>query len=213
MDGLRIIRFLDVLPVSSVQNAPGITPRCLLITCDEMRVVDQVLLNGVESPRFVILGPKHLVAEVPEPLRDATITDVYVLSGSPTYTKRSLIQLGIGARIARQTGTPRLLQNFVRLLLRTTGSNVFHKTLGGGLYGSIGKVVTPRIAADVAIAVSSVKAQIIASQATQLRLLPSERLLSAEVGGVTEDADSGTVYVTVIVTAQDRQRSAATLLS
>jgi hypothetical protein len=191
----------------------GVVPRSLIVTCESLKAVDQVLFNGVLSPAFAVYSKTELIAEVPEALDEAIITDVAVLSSVPTMTERSLIEFGIGSRVVKQTGSQRLVQTFVRLLLRSTGSNIFHKTLGGSLQGSIGQNVTTRVAADVAVAIGSVKSQIIAAQSPYSSIPPSERLLSAEIAGLTEDPANTSVYCTIVVTSHDRQRSAATLVS
>jgi hypothetical protein len=207
------MRLLDVLPVTAARNAPGVTPRSLILTCNNLRSVDQVLFNGIESPSFAVFSATQILAQVPDVLDEATITEVTVLGGVPSMTERSLIQLGLGKRISNLSGTQRLIQTFVRMLLRTAGSNIFHKTLGGGLHNHVGQNVTSRVAADVAIAISAVKRQIVAAQSAYTGIPLSERLLNAEVVGVTEDPDNASVFVTVVVTAHDRQRSAATLMS
>lgn len=214
VNGIRLIRLLDVLPVTAARNAEGVFPRSLIITCDSLHAVDQVLFNGMLSPSFAVYSEHQLIAEVPEVLDGAIITDVAVLSSVPTMTERSLIEFGIGARVARQTGVQRLVQTFVRLLLRTAGSNIFHKTLGGSLSASIGvSNVSSRAAADVAMAIGTVRQQIIAAQTPYSLIPPSERLLSAEVASLTEDPASSSLFCTLVLTAHDRQRSAATLVS
>lgn len=213
MDGIRLMRLLDVLPVLAARNAVGVSPRSIIVKCDRLEAVDQVLFNGIASPAFAVYSAHELVAQVPEALEDAIITDVAVLSSVPTLTQRSLVELGIGTRVLKQVGVQRLLQTFVRLLLRTPGSNLFHKALGGGVTGSVGNNVSSRLAADVAIAISNVKTQIIAAQSPYSSIPPAERLLSAEVASLVEDPANTSVYCTVVVTAHDRQRSAATFVS
>lgn len=213
MDGIRLVRLLDVLPITAARNAEGIHPRSIVITCPKLEGIDQVLFNGLLSPSFAVYSEHELIAEVPAVLEDAIITDVAVLSSVASMTERSLVELGVGARIARQNGVQRLVQTFVRLLLRTTGSNIFHKTLGGSLRTGIGTTMTQRVAADVALAIAGVRQQIIAAQTGNTAIPPSERLLSAEIASLTEDPASTSIFCTVILTAHDRQRSAATLVS
>lgn len=196
-----------------MHNAVGVRPRSIVVRCEKLSAVDQVLFNGILSPSFAVYSDFELIAEVPEPLDGAVITDVAVLSSVPTMTERSLVELGIGARVARQAGIQRLVQTFVRLLLRTTGSNIFHKTLGGSLRSSIGGNISPRVKADIAVAIGNVRQQIIAAQTPYPAIPPSERLLSAEISAITEDPASASVFCTIILTAHDRQRSAATLVS
>ena len=213
MKGVRLLRLLDVLPVTTARNAPGVSPRSLLVTCEQLSSIDQVLLNGIVSPAFAVLSQTQLLVQVPEPLVDARITEIIVLSSAPTLTRQSLVQLGTGPRITSQTGVMRLVQTFVRMLMRTPGSNLFHPNLGGGLPRLIGTNVTARLAADVAIAVTEVRRQIIAAQSPYSGIPAPERLLSAEVVSVTEDAANTQVNATIVVTAHDRRRSAATLIA
>lgn len=213
MNGIRLIRLLDVLPVTAARNAEGVSPRSIIITCDKLHAVDQVLFNGLLSPAFAVYSESQLIAQVPEVLDEAVITDVAVLSSVPTMTERSLIEFGIGARVARQTGVQRLVQTFVRMLFRTPGTNIFHKTLGGGIQASIGKNINSRAAADIAVSISTVKQQIIGAQTPYSLIPPSERLLNAEIAGITQDPVNTAIFCTVVLTAHDRQRSAATLVS
>lgn len=213
MFGIRLVRLLDVLPVTAVENAAGIEPRSLLVTADRLDAVDQVLLNGMLSPSFAVFSKTQLICEVPEALDQAIITDVAVLSSVPTMTERSLVELGVGARVAKIAGSQRLLQTFVRLLLRTSGTNIFHPDIGGGLLRAIGATMGSRAAADIAVSIGLVKQQIIAAQTPYTNIPPSERLLSAELVAMNEDPGSATVACTVVLTTHDRRRSAATLIS
>jgi hypothetical protein len=213
VNGIRLIRLLDVLPVTAARNADGVSPRSLIVTVENLNAVDQVLFNGLASPSFVVYSPTELIAQLPEVLENEAITEVMVLSSVASMTHQSMIEFGIGKRVTRQSGVQRLVQTFTRLLLRTAGSNIFHKTLGGSLITSVGKNITSQTRADVAIAVGTVKTQIITAQTPYSNIPASERLLSAELAGYTEDAANGAVYATVVLTAHDRQRSAATFVA
>ncbi len=212
--GLRLIRLLEVIPVSAARNAVGVFPRSIVIdTTEKFEAVDQILFNGMPSPSFAVFAANQLIAQVPDVLDEAIITEVVVLSSQARYSKRSLIEFGLGARIRATDGTQRLIQNFVRLLMRSPGTNIFQKTMGGGLLRHIGSNVTSRVAADITIAVSDVKRQILAAQASYSNIPANERLLSAEVVAVTEDPQNASVYCTVVVTTHDRRSSAATLVA
>lgn len=213
MKGIRLVRLLDVLPVNAARNAPGVSPRSLIVSCENLRAVDQVLLNGIESPAFVVYSETALLVMVPDVLADARITEIVVLSSQPSMTQQSLVELGVGARLTSIEGRMRLIQNFVRLLMRTTGSNIFHPTTGGSLPRMIGKNIAPRLTADVTLAITEVRRQIVEAQSAHTGIPASERLLSAEVAAVQEDPANAQVNVTVVVTAHDRQRSAATLIA
>lgn len=213
MLGIQLIRLLDVMPVTSYTNAPGVSPRSLIVKGENFQNISDVLINGMLSPTFVVYKPTELVAEVPVDFEDAIITDVAVLSANPTYTGKSLIELTLGTKVREISGKQRLLQNFVRLLLRTPGSNIFHKTSGGGLPKRIGSAMDDRIAADIAIAINNTKQYIIASQTQERNIPQDERLLSAEISGLTIDPTNAAVYVTLVITTHAGARSAATLVA
>ncbi len=213
MKGIRLLRLLDVLPVKSIRNAIGVSPRSLIVTGAGFADVVTVLVNGVEAPAFVVYKRTELIVEVPVDLRTVTITDVSVLSATNSFTAQSLIDLTLGTRVQGVSGKQRLLQSFIRLLLRSPGSNIFNRRSGGGLQTLVGTNMSKRLAGDIALAVSNVKQQILAAQAPERNLPAEERLLAAEIIGYTEDATNSAVYVTVAITTQAGDKSAATLLA
>lgn len=213
MLGIRLIRLLDVLPVLSARNAEGVSPRSLVVQAETLQAVEQVLINGLASPSFVVYSETELVVEVPGVMQQAAITDILVLSSQASMTRQSMIEFSLGSRVAAISGTQRLVQTFVRMLLRTPGSNLFSRTLGGGLITNIGRNITTTTQADVALAISRVKQQIVAAQTPYGAIPDGERLLSAEIADYQEDPDNAAVYVTVVLTTHDRQRSAATFVA
>lgn len=213
MDGIQLIKLLDVLQVDDFNNAVGVAPRSLVVQGQGFRNVDTVLVNGTPSPSFVVYSETALIAEVPSDLEDAIITEVTVLSAVPTFTARSVVELTVGTRVKRATGAQRLMQTFIRLLLRTAGSNIFHKTSGGSMTRRIGSNITERLAADISVSVATTRQYIIAQQTPEAQIPPSERLMSAEIAGLEADESNTAVYVTVILTTQSGQRSGATLVA
>lgn len=213
MDGIQLIKLLDVLQVTEFDNAVGVFPRSLIVRGIAFRNVDTVLINGMTSPMFATYSETALIAEVPQDISDSVITEVVVLSGIPSLTHRSLIELTLGTRVKKITGAQRLVQTFIRLLLRTTGSNLFHKTSGGSMLQRIGGNIDERVAADIAVSINNTKQFIIAQQTPEPAISPSERLLSAEIAGLTADPNNTAVYVTIVLTTQSGARSGATLVA
>jgi hypothetical protein len=211
MDTIQVVRLLDVLRVNSARNAPGVSPRSLIIKGEDFRNVEQVIMDGFVSPSFVAYSMTEMIAEVPAPLRQAVITDVSVLSGSLTLTERSLVEFTFGTRPKKASGVLRLMQNFLRILLRSPGSNRFHPRSGGGLLKRIGSTANNQTAADIAIAVQSAKQYMINVQTADRNIPPSERLLSAEIQALTVDPQSTTAFVTIVLTSHSGARSAATI--
>lgn len=211
MFGIQLIRLLDVLRVNTVRNAIGVVPRSLIITGDDFSSVEKVLINGDASPDFVVYSRTELAAQVPDQLADAFITNVSVLSSGLTFTEKSLVEFTFGTRPKKVRGILRLMQTFLRILLRTPGSNVFHRRSGGGLALRVGDNITSRTAADVAIAINTTRQYIIGVQTSERSIPPSERLLSAEIMGLSADRQNTQVAVTVVLTSHAGARSAATI--
>ncbi len=211
MDTIQVIRLLDVLQVSSIANAPGVHPRSLIVKGTDFHAVEQVLINGMVSPEFVAYSTTQLVAEVPDAITDAIITDVAVLSSAITLTDRSLVEFTAGTRPRKANGVLRLMQVFLRQLLRTPGTNVFHPNSGGGMIRRVGGNISNSAAADIAVAVGQTKTYIVGVQSAERNIPASERLLSAEIGGLSVDPANASIYVTVILTSHSGKRGAATL--
>jgi hypothetical protein len=211
MDGIQIIRLLDFLKVNSIRNAPGVSPRSIIVKGDDFRNVEQVIMDGFAAPEFVVYSTTELVAEVPSPLRDSVITSVSVLSSSLTLTERSIVEFTFGTRPKKVRGVLRLMQTFLRILLRTPGSNRFHPRSGGGLLKQVSGLATQQTAADIAIAVQSAKQYLINVQTAERNIPPSERLLSAEIQALNVDPRSTSAFVTIVLTSHSGLRGAATI--
>lgn len=211
MFGIQLVELLDVLKVNTVRNAPGVSPRSIVVTGEDFRNVERVLINGTPAPEFIAYSNTELVAEVPEMHRNASITEVSVLSSQLTFTARSLVTFTIGTRIKKLSGTLRLMQTFLRILLRTPGSNVFHRRSGGGMLAKIGTNITKHAAADVQVAVSMAQSYLVGVQTSDRNLAPSERLLSAEITNLEVDRQNTSMSVTIVLTSHSGRRAAATL--
>lgn len=211
MKEIQLIRLLDAVDIREVTAAVGVSPRSVIIRGRDFRSVEQVLLNGFVAPEFVVYSSSELVAQVPAELALASITDVLVLSQNLTFTERSLVEFTFGTRPKTAEGTIRLMQTFLRILLRTPGSNLFHRNTGGGLNASVGGNLTPRNAADIHIAVGAARQQIIGAQAAQPELPASERLIGAEVVNISGNPRDTAIYATIVITSASGQRNGTTL--
>ena len=211
MVGLQVIRLLDVADVNEIFDAEGVVPRTLVIRGKDFRSVETVLLHGFTAPQIVVLNETTILAQVPPVLVNTPIYDVTVLSSNFTLTERSLIELGIGTKVKKVSGILRLLQTFVRLLLRTPGTNIFHPSTGGGIAAVIGQNMTGAESADVAVGIRRVAEDIIARQSQVREIPPAERLLAAELTGFTPDPQTGSLYATVLITNHSGQGAAATI--
>lgn len=213
MKSVSLIRLLDAVPVTTLQEAVGVHPRSIIVDGDDFTSVETVLINGSSSPEIAVLSQTRLLAQVPEDQVAATITDVSVLSANLTLTERSLVQFTVGTRIRAVSGIQRLLQVFLRQLLRSPRSNIFHPRSGGGLRRRVGTLFDSSVSADIALSVSSARQYIIAAQSGDRTIPPSERLLSAEIVGLRPMPEASAVFVTISLRAHDGQTGAASMLA
>ncbi len=211
MNGISLLKILDIAPVSGIQNVTGVSPRTLMIRGTDFRAVEQVLIHGYNSPEFIVVSQTELLAQVPSALVDTTIYDVTVMSSNFTLTDRSLLTLDVGSRVRRVSGILRLLQTYIRMLIRTQGTNIFNKQLGGSMMKSIGTNVTQSAISDVSVAISKTTADIIAQQSLIKEIPPTERLLSATVSGFYADPENTTIFATITITNHSGVNAAATI--
>lgn len=216
MIDIQVVRLSEVLPVTGIAAVPGVSPRSVRITGRGFRNIESVYLNDSPAPEFVIMSESEILAQVPVDQRREAIRSAYVLSTSLSYTERSLIEWTVGTRPQTVSGTLLLVQTFARILLRTPGTNAFRRTLGGGLQQSIGRLISAnardKVGAELAVAVARTKQQIIAAQTPNRRLAPEERLLSAQVIGLSVQPRQGSIYMTVGVDSHAGTSAAATLI-
>ena len=211
MNGISVVRLLDVLRVNSIRYAPGVTPRSIIVQGQDFKNVEQVLINGTPAPEFVVYSTNELVAQVPDIYRNSVISDVSVLSSQLTLTERSLVTFTFGTRPKKVLGVLRLMQTFLRILLRTPGSNAFHRRSGGGMISRVGSNISTKAAADIAVAVGTTKTYLIGVQTAERNIPPNERLLNAEITNLDVDERNTAISVTIVLTNHSGQSTAATL--
>jgi hypothetical protein len=214
---IQVVRLLDVLPITGVAEAVGVVPRSVILTGDDFSSVEEVLLNGIPSPEFVAFQKTKIVAQVPPEIVAAAITDVFVLSSKLTLTQRSVVEFTYGTRPQTVTGILKLMQTFIRLLIRSPGSNVFHRRSGGGLFKKIGATIgagtnRDRAAAEAAVSVNLTRQHIISVQTPLREIAPSERLLSANIVSLDSDPQNGALSMSVELLSHSGQRGLATIV-
>lgn len=217
MYDIQLIRLLDVLDVNRIEEAVGVPVRSIIVYGRDFRNVETVLINGAASPEFVQYSSTEIIAQVPVTQIDAIITEVFVLSTELTFTERSLVEWTLGVRPKKVSGVLRLMQTFLRMLLRSPRSNIFAPESGGGLLRRIGTniaaVQRDRLSADIAVSVSQTRQYLIRLQTAQRAIPANERLLNAEIVGLTIDPVNTSIYLTILLTTHDGSRSAATLVA
>lgn len=207
--------FSDVLSVSGVEEVPNLTPRSINIFGQDFNSAIRVLLNDQNSPSWIVVSPRQILAQVPAPLEDAVITSVQVLSADFTATERSKLIFELGNDTRRASGLKAMMQTFLKILFTTPGTDAFAKSIGGGALQGLGKNFdannTQNLVSDFTIAVRRAEMQMISLQSRQLRLPDDEKLAAANVLGVMMDVASTTLLARVELIAQSGKLAITTL--
>lgn len=212
----QVIRLSDVVDVSQIEEAAGVVPRSIILTGPDFSSAEKVIFNGMEAPEFIHYAPTKLLAQVPMALSLSPITDVFVLSNQLTLTERSLVAFTVGGSPRSTSGIVKLMQNFLRMLLRTGGRNVFTPTSGGGMLRLVGSTISmdgrDLVASDAAVAVSRTRQYIIGVQSRYGKSIPpDERLLNAEIVSLNMDPQNGAIYISISITTHAGRRAISTL--
>lgn len=205
----------ETVKVSLVRTVPGMPVRTLDIYGDDFRSADEVLMNEVVSPSFVIVAKNRILAEVPQALKDSTISSISVLSKRLTITPRSYIRFRIGRTPSKVRGILRLMQLFLRLLFQTPGTDIFSPKLGGGALVHIGQSVSVEngtdMVGDFIVSVDNTTKQIIQIQGRDQSIPPDERLLEAKVLSAGFNKNETAIIASIEIVSQAGRSSVARL--
>lgn len=205
----------ETVKVSLVRPVPGLPVRTLDVFGDDFRSADEVLMNEVPSPSFVIVAKNRLLAEVPAALKDSTISSISVLSRRLTITPRSYIRFRIGRTPSKVRGILRLLQAFMRLLFQTPGTDIFSPKLGGGALVHIGQSVSVEngtdLVGDFIVSVDNTTRQLIQIQGRDQSIPPDERLLTTRVLSAGFNKNETAIITSIEVVSQAGRSAVARL--
>lgn len=201
--------------MSLARPVPGLPVRTLEIIGDDFRSADEVLMNEVPSPSFIIITKNRLIAEVPQALKDSTISSISVLSKKLTVTPRSVIRFRIGRTPSKVRGILRLLQLFLRILFQTPGTDIFAPKLGGGALVHLGQSVSVEegtdIVGDFIVSVDNTVRQIIQIQSRDQSIPPDERMLTARVSSAGFNKNETALIASIEVVSQAGRSAVARL--
>jgi hypothetical protein len=190
-------------------------PAALDISGVDFSAVEEVQMNGVTSPDFIVISQTRMVAQVPDVLSAATITSVSVLSRRITLTPKSFLRFRIAPSAGRVSGILRLVQLYMKVIFTTPGRDIFAPNLGGGLLRNLGATFgadqTSDVAANLVVAVSQTNRQIVAIQSRDQRIPRDERLLTARVVSTNFDRAQAALLGTIELQSQAGRSALANL--
>ena len=99
-----------------------------------------VLINGYRSPTFVVLSPTRILADQPPIVLGNPITSITVLKSDIRDSSASVISFEANLPPIRYSEQTLLVQQYLKILLTTPGSDIFSPRSGGGLLKLIGAV-------------------------------------------------------------------------
>lgn len=212
---VQFIQFQDALSLTGASEVPGLLPRTLQLDGPDFRSAVEVFINDEESPSFVVASKTRILAQVPDSQTKSVIRSVSVLSNEFTATIRSTIRFLIGDEPKAVTGLRAMMQQFLKILFTTPGTDAFAKKVGGAGLKNIGKNFDPgstsSLTSDFAIAVRRAEQQMRALQSRQSRLPDDEKLLSAELLHVKFDVQSLSLIARIELISQSGIRAITNL--
>lgn len=206
----------QVIELTAIKVAPGVTPRTLDITGKDFRSIDEVLINEVTSPSVVILGKNRLLAQIPASLGGSSVQTVNVTSRQLTLTKKSLIKFRVGHTPSKVRGILRLVQIYLKILLTTPGTDIFTQRVGADALKNIGRTFgksqSGGIISDFVLANTTTVRQVIAIQGRDSSIPRDERLLSARVLAAQYSQQETALLVSIEINSQALRSATANLM-
>lgn len=194
---LRVIKLTDILTVHKYEYTSLLTPS-IAVVGPNLSKADRVVINGIESPSFVVLTNTKLIAEIPKSEINKQLS-ITVYSYDAGNTRRNAqVFLGMDSKVGKTSGQSYIVQKFLKLLLSKDGSNAFNPDEGCTFYELEGST-SPKdeliISALVDNAVRSVESFILENQGSITD--PASRLMSATVSSVEWVKDTQTINVSI----------------
>jgi len=183
--GVSVVETIDVLDLAIDANT-------VILTGEDFSNVAEIRVNET-SVQFIVLDKTSLICKLPDNIE--TIESISAFSTMPLFDGASSFTYMLGASPAGVTGTRKMVQQFVKLLWTTRGSDTFNSALGGNLQKFIGSPTDPtgtdvliRLITDIQKCASSMTAAQLSSTLPQ-----DEVLAAAEIESFSINPDDPTV--------------------
>jgi hypothetical protein len=180
---LQIIQILNTVPITHVGSATGIGVPTLEILGKDFSSAEEVHINDIPSPDFIIVSNNKILAQVPN-LGGDSISKIEVFSSKLTNVDESKILFGLSPHTKVVSGIEQLLQRFLKIAFTKPGSDAFNPSMGGGLRSQVGvstDIEGRSVSAGVAIAFNVARTQILKLQQSDANISPDERLIEATI--------------------------------
>jgi phage baseplate assembly protein W len=212
MRDLRVVQTKTTLPITSIAPIRGFEPPSIIILGDKYQYAEEIFYNGAEVREFVISSPQRIVARIPDEQLGRPMTSVTIITTIPAANNTSLLSMGLSKLNRSVAGIDKLVQDWMLIFLTNPGSDIFDPDVGGGARAIIGKPVYGGGAsamADLSLAVSRTREQLLRLQSKYPGIPPAERLLSASLTDVR--FDNTTTTLTAVVDLQNMVGASASV--
>lgn len=207
----RLLQLRRLLDIRSLAEIPNVRPRAVEIRGNRMDLASGVELNSTDAPAFAALSPDQLLVQVPSGFK-GSIMEVAVFSNFLEPGSRSLASYNFTRHIWITEGKHRVLQNFVKVLLTTPGTDIWSPRSGGGLMRLLVRNVDQHsenaISGEIESRVMSVTRQIVENQSMDHTMSVAERLLRSVVDRIIVSTAEQAVTVDLTLKFQDGERVA-----
>ena len=204
MSTLSVIKYSDLIQVSSVNRIVSRNPLVIEIEGSDFTSVSEVLVNDVALSEFIVVSKKIIYITLPSNIKQVRTLSVRSASFTKTDTG-SIVEYKIGNKTKSVSGIIRLTQLFVRYLLTSPGSDIFNPTEGGGLQDIIGLIGTTGSDSSalgaLSQAVRKASDDIIRAQSNTPGLSLDTRLLSAQLLHLGSANHTDSVEMRVLLTS------------
>lgn len=204
-------QLIELTAITTVSTLPPV----IQVEGKDFRYVDDVLINDQSSPQVTVLSQYKLTAALPAGLLTTDVNTVRVVSARLTLTPDNLLMFKLDDTPRAVSGIHRLIQRFCFILLKTPGTGLYNKGLGGGLRALIGRSMIradgSSIVADAHLCVQRAERQLLALQAAEPRTPRSEKLLSAKIEASYQDPRTGGCYLTIALANQESRGAAVNM--
>lgn len=163
---------------------------------------------------FTVMSDQMILCSLPP--KATSIDDVEVITSSKTLNRKSMFAYLFSNETKTVEGEFKLVQQFIKVLLTTPGSDVFDKKTGGNLQNWVGQN-TPTSNPSILVAKTTLKviqAGLMFSARQGLTQLPaSERLSDVEVVSVDYDrSDPSVVNLTIKLNTFARRQAVLSMM-
>ena len=209
---IQYIQFNDALPLTGVEEIPGMVPRSLRLHGEDFTNAIEVKINDATSPSYVVADPRTIIVQVPASSAGRPVQSVTVLSSDFTASLRSILSFKIGNHPVKVSGIKALMQAWLKVLLGTPGRDSFIKNLGGSAQQYVGGQYSASSAtAAFAAAVPQTTNQVMSLQSHQKGLPDDEKLIGSELLGLTFDPSLPGLLARVALYTQAGTRAIANM--